>query len=354
MDKYEKFELMCPEKPQERIAFILNEITKEDIFEMCMGFEEQLYNHELKEREIDYSGLKSFLNGTILKPYTEMLIEYQNIEFQWEECVPMSQEDNWNSFYKTNANNIKITELVLLLYNSSSSNHGIDISFSNVRQTVKINNQTITNTILDALITKYKQSKLDYSKMSNEEARENIIALKDKKWFKEYCFDSRIKHSELSVENPTEELVRSYAESHSLKREITKEFLQLKLKELEKLKPEKKVGTKQKNNKIASLALDLSYLIRIESFLYQNKCEHIFDFELSNETCRIIYDYLDYWGLIRDNLTGKNPSTRHSYIAAMIKQYKKPLENYERDYFVFQHEFKIDYLWKLCHSKYRT
>ena len=329
-------------------AYNFNDLNYEEAFELCLGVVED-FDSKIMRTNIDYTEIRKFLKGNVLKRYSELLILRQQAWFYYEENFP-SFEEGWDVFYGHNTHAIEMTETLLMLINSISSKHGVDLSISNINDDkVRVNNKIITETIFNSLVEEYKKSKLDYLKITIEEARQGIRSFKDKSWFKNYCFDEEIKMSQLDVENPSDEMVGNYISGHFSKKDITKEFLELKLNELKAFKRKKKTGPKLKNNSIANLAIYLSYLIRLESFLSQGVCEHIFDFTLDNEACRIIYDYFDFWGLIVDNLTGKTPSARHSFIASMINERKKRYVNFERNDVIFYQERRIDNFWRLCH-----
>jgi len=120
---------------------------------------------------------------------------------------------------------------------------------------------------------------------------------------------------------------------------LESKYESLKAKQQEQNKP----GARDKNSRLARLALNLSYLYNFKTYWNQNEIKSIYDFPITNETYRFIYDYLNIWGLIETQNIYTDKELKTNYTKALIKQLRNKT-NFEYHKKKFKTEFEINFL----------
>lgn len=191
------------------------------------------------------------------------------------------------------------------------------------------------------MLKRFKETGLQFSKYTFDEAKEILLNKRDITWIQQYCKQRIVNYEfftseseEINWENPkeyvTNDIIEDYAYSHTIEREISRELL---LDRLQCLKNRLKTrpGARRKNNRVAKLAIRLYYLANLEEFIFSNKENDISKMKLKNSHCRLIYECLRHFNLIDDIDSQRNSTTPESYIKALINNYHKQA-NANKDY----------------------
>lgn len=241
---------------------------------------------------------------------------------------------------KKRADDLELTNLLIFLLEEIEN--GINVNFKSnlLNKNFNTKNDFLLKSIIDALKNEYVTRKLNEVNINDEEAELELLASEDRYWVRDYmsrfpnihyiheggCFyfeEYDIYTDEEDIqEYITTDMIEDYADEHYKFADITLDLLKEKQIELSS-KLKKNVGAKAKNDNIADIAECLSYLIRLNRFFYQNSCNDITKFPLSNQDCRLIHDVLVFFGLISDQKEKTNTTTTpENYIKAIIKNYR--------------------------------
>jgi hypothetical protein len=168
----------------------------------------------------------------------------------------------------------------------------------------------------EVFLKEFERLGLNETEYTKDEAIEAIHNFEDDDWFTDHGIDFH--DIEIDPESVTEDLIDSYRSEHYKPREITLELVNNSVSELELRQNRLKgrFGAKIKNLAIGELAKRLSYLHRIHQFFNPNEHTSIKEYPLSNLTCRLVYDYLEFWNLLSDdiihNVTTKEQRTNYA------------------------------------------
>lgn len=232
----------------------------------------------------------------------------------------------------------ELIETLIFLFENKNSNTSMTLKSGKLKNNnLKTSNKDISDALMEGLITKLIERNLNTDLLSYEDAKYEILNLKDidwiKNWIEKYIIENDLRNQvskefSININNPSEyidnDMINSYCEEHFSERPITLQFLYHQCDMITVSKKKKKAGAKPKNDSLASLAERLSYLIRLNRFLNQNEVNDISKFSISNKDCRLIHDYLVIFQLIPNQRERNNTTTTpENYIKALIQNYRK-------------------------------
>lgn len=304
-------------------------------FDLCFGYDKLISENilgnytRLFQDKYDYEEFKRIAIKTLIEPYYPLLWMY--IAFNRSNIIEQSITSIEKKSIKAVKDNIDLIQTLLFFFEAD-----IDQTTCTLRDTktiCKITSSLHLETIRDSLLLRFKESKMQYSKYTFEEAKEAILKLQDITWVQQYCKNHYTDYEyfisefgEPDWDNPeeyiTDDMIEDYAYDHDIEREITKELLLNRLQGF-KSRLNTKPGAKPKNNRIAVLAIKISYLIRLREFILDDNIIDISKMQLKNAHCRLIYECLRYFNLIDDVNNRGNSTTPESYIKALINNYYK-------------------------------
>lgn len=232
----------------------------------------------------------------------------------------------------------ELIETLIFLFENKNSNTSMTLKSGKLKNNNhKTSNKDISDALMEGLIAKLIERNLNTDYLSYDDAKYEILDLKDidwiKNWIEKYIIENDLRNQvskefSININNPSEyidnDMINSYCEEHFSERPITLQFLYHQCDMITVSKKKKKAGAKPKNDSLASLAERLSYLIRLNRFLNQNEVNDISKFSISNKDCRLIHDYLVIFQLIPNQRERNNTTTTpENYIKALIQNYRK-------------------------------
>ena len=317
------------------------------VFIKCMSREYHNFV-ELKlvptRHPLDYDKFNELLREKPFVKYSEILEWYQNAWISHHidgtnsiNEVYMKDEVQKNKLAK------KLIPFLISLMEGAKSKNGISISVTGYKDArYRINDKNITQAFIDSVIDVFKKNKLNSTSLTKEEAKEYIKNPDLKSNIILICKGLGISYESLNYNELPEQLITNTSQGFSKEREVTLDFLKIKMDEVEVMNKifKRKRGAKYKNRFLAPLVLDLSYLLRLEEFIFQDKCKHIYDFRLKNSDSEWILKYLEIWGLLGNRKT----TSGYMYISTLINSYKRKRGVYDRINNSEVNEVAIDYL----------
>ena len=270
----------------------MNRLSDETLakFCACFGFS----NHDIQRRKkpdetfyiemgLNVQAFKKMLIKNDMEEYTDLLLFYWHMQIIYSTKSSKYKVHNPENvmrirdFYEKD-----LTEtLVFLLDDKAGKN--TSITFQKSRNSTTKKNKDIIKNIISALISEYDKNNFNLEALTFEEAKEEIYYKYDREWIDNYLqemvrlnphifayefdeYNSEYNFNEVFEHFNDDLMVESYANEHYIKRDITLEFLKNRLSEIS-LATKKRVGAKPKNNHIAVIGTDLSYLKRIDRFI---------------------------------------------------------------------------------------
>lgn len=298
-----------------------NSPTKDDLFYLCM---EELKGRAENNGEINIEAHRDLLVRYHLQKYNNLFIDYQSNWFYRRDIFDEHIRWHENNDKKELPYKIKVSKVLkLLLSRETVPNNSLVVSFYDLYNKIDISDSKLFNQLKDVFVKEFERLGLNETNYTREEALEEIMEASDPDWFLDYgpvdCFDGIYIYPNLI----TEQLIEDYMNVHYKQREITLGLVDEAVTELEMIQSEKKgkAGAKIKNMNIGELAKRLSYIHRIQDFLNQNEYSTIKDFPLTNDTCRFIYEYFEFWGLLYGHVKfdRSEKDKRAHYIRSLIR-----------------------------------
>lgn len=319
-------------------------ITK---FCTCFGYSKHDFERRQKPEESVYlemgmnvSAFKKMLIKNDMEEYTNELLYYWYIQLLNAKHKTISKiQTSSEVMINRNEHEKDLTEMLIFLL-TDGDEADISITFQRSRNSLTKANKAIVKSVIDCLLNEYDKNNFNEEELTFEEAEEEIKLEYDKEWIKGYMKD-------IVKDNPSlfsfdlddykygdffdeafeicydDQMVEIYANEHYKKHEITLEYLNYKLTDV-KRKTKKKVGAKPKNEHIAVIGSNLSYLKRIDRFI-ENR-ENLTDInlvKLTNKDYRFIHDFLVFLNLIEDYSIKENTTTTpEKYIHTTLSQNK--------------------------------
>lgn len=218
---------------------------------------------------------------------------------------------------------IEQTEALIPFF--SAKNNSLKINISTSTEKGVLLDEKLVAIVRDSLLTTYKEKEYNKRNLTFEEAKNEIEAGVNSQWLDNYknrwLVRQTLRYRAFEVDDA---LVEKYAEEHYKEEEVTLEHL---VDRLGFLKGSMK-GAPAINDKLAQLAEKISYLIRFENFLKDEKCDDIENFTMTNEHCRFIFSCLSFFELLdKNNAQTVPPDKTHNYIRTTIKQYQEKRKN---------------------------
>lgn len=321
---------LCFLKPyKENESFIKSLLSKYPI-------NDDLYNRLLINTE-----LEEFAYHLKIMGLNEINKKAKVDRIEENDILPFDSTNEINSDKSTIENQVNenkeiIDTLIYLLENKNSAVNIVLKSGNLKNNNFKTQNNQITGAFIEGLKLNLKEKGLNKDYLSYDEAKVEILKLKDVEWIEDWLEKYLTENNMMNYNNlefsidinkPEEyidnDMINMYSEEHFAEKEITVEFLYHLYDQIKNDKRKKKAGAKPKNDNIASLAERLSYLIRLKRFLSQNEYHDISRYTIKNKDCRLIHDYLVFFGLIQDQKERKNTTTSpENYIKMLIKNYR--------------------------------
>lgn len=325
----QKFKLCFLNPYKENDSYIEMLIQKYPIDEN--SFHRLLFNTEIEEfaPKLKILGLNEMNKG--LQNENESILDDLPFDVVESDEIGLSREAK---LYQSK----ELIETLIFLFENKNSNTSMTLKSGKLKNNnLKTSNKDISDALMEGLITKLIERKLNTDFLSYEDAKYEILNLKDidwiKNWIEKYIIENDLRNQvskefSININNPSEyidnDMINSYCEEHFSERPITLQFLYHQCDMITVSKKKKKAGAKPKNDSLASLAERLSYLIRLNRFLNQNEVNDISKFSISNKDCRLIHDYLVIFQLIPNQRERNNTTTTpENYIKALIQNYRK-------------------------------
>jgi hypothetical protein len=292
-----------------------------------MGGPKISYEKSLEpEKQFNEVAHQEMLGGYRLLKFGDLLKDYQK---KWknrsDSMFKLRTEihEKYKSLLKLE---LEVSRTLKVFLICETKNKKLTVSFINPIDKVDINEIELQNLIKEVIVKEFEKLKLNETECTREEGLEDIINYEDIEWLFEYATPPFFDGMSINPEFITDELINSYVFVHYKPREITLGMVNNVITERERLLDERKskVGAKIKNLDIGELARRLSYLHVFEKFLNHNEFDSISDFPLSNITCRFIYDYFEFWGLLNDfiDFDIAEKEKRTNYIKSLIRNSK--------------------------------
>lgn len=213
---------------------------------------------------------------------------------------------------------IELTESLIPFFSSKIKSLKINISTSTEKAVLQ--DERLTSIIKEGLLSEYRNNKFNERCLTFEEAKKELQKGESQLWIDRYknrwLMKQALRHRDFHID---EALIEEYAKEHTTEEEVNLKHLQNKLSLLKAKK-----GRTATNDQQGQLIEKISYLIRFDRFLAQNKCSDIESYTISNEDCRFIFSCLSFFGLI-DKETAKSakPNETHNSIRTKFEQYRK-------------------------------
>ena len=298
------------------------------------GFNENFHG---KRDETDRQSHRDLLVRYGLQSYSDSLINYQ-IKWLDREDSLKKWKNNFDNFNKLELTyNLKISRILKMFLSRELNNNTIDVSISDLYDKINFGDINLINQVQGVFTKEFERLKLNETEYTKDEALEAIKLVDDPEWLGEFAYGDCFDGITVYFDFITEEIIENYMYVHYMPREITLDLVTNVVSDLENSLNERKekAGAKIKNLNIGELAKRLSYIHRIPQFLNQGKYKLITDFPLSNETCRFIYDYFEFWDLlvnvhVKFDISEKEK--RANYIKSLIRNNLNALKNGKVDF----------------------
>ena len=308
----------------------LDDIDLVSRFILCL-FEEKdelLLDMVYDNGEFDYQEFYEKFKDTAIKPFLHLLFEYQNLYFSLQEAKKELAETLYKNYRDAKIEQLKFTNLLLFIHEKLDLSYGINISFTNSsRKKIEIRDSEYLKYIYNSTIQFYVEKEFNYSNLTYDEAydtlrspiyKDNLIIAYETNGYK---------RAEIDIDNIPKSVIEYFAQTIARKRDVNYDFLIAKKREIENtLQVHKKnanPGRKFINQEVARIVLNVSYLIRLERFIYQDEYDTIFDMKFKNEDLELLYEYVLFWGLKSKEDIGSGFTNVDNW----IKNYKKLNEN---------------------------
>jgi len=295
-------------------------------FDLCL---EGLYNWKQEDTNDDgrsYEDFRDLLVKYELQDFADWLAEYQQVWIYVQDGVREHRKKLEDKEKNKRPHALRVSKILKMFLTTETREYrNLKISASDLTSKIDISGKELFDILKAGFINEFERLGLNETVLSSEEAREEIENGGDWEWEGEHEYEADLLPSDPWA-------VERYRLDHSKPRETTLEIVNMKIAEIEDIQKrlKKGVGAKIKNFACGELAKRLSYLYRIRPFLDQVEYSSITDFPLSNETCRFIFDYLEFWGSLPDGVKyeKKEKENRANYIKSLIRNninyFKKP------------------------------
>jgi len=315
-------------------------------FDLCM---ENMYDwefEELNDDEFNRESFRDFLVKYDLQDFTDWLIDYQKVWKNIDSSLDEHRKEKQNKETNEHPNALKVSKILKLLLSGETTEYrNLEISIRDITKTEKIDfaYKDLFDQLKVRFIKEFERLGLNNTELSTEEAKEEIENGGDWEWYEDHAYEADLLPSDPWA-------VERYRLDHYRPREISLEIVNRAIAEIEMIQDRSKrgVGAKVKNLAIGELAKRLSYLHRIQLFLNNNEYSSINNYPLSNKTCRFIYEYFDFWGLLNKDVkfVEEDKEKRANYIKSLIRinksHFKKKYSHDTTRDFMFFHDNNLE------------
>ncbi|MEI7502048.1 MAG: hypothetical protein WCJ61_02075 [Paludibacter sp.] len=311
----------------------LNNIPTEIVFTLLFGENSQFFF----ESELAYNKLKDQFEDCIIK--TSELLDKKKLMSFHDQLVQLQIYlmknglvviDYHEEFLIKQKSQLEIVEALYRIMQYKLSNKlNIELIIKGTyTNKVNLNDEKIINEFQKFLVTEFENQNLNEANLTFDEAKQEIDEYEDGDFIQEYLDNSYhhpFKGIIYDIENVPDDFINIYADVHYKKVETTIELVKTTLDDLKFSINNSKVkkGAKSKNKKLGNLALQLSYLYNFNEFINQNEIDSIYDFKISNDCFRFIYEYFEIWGVLKNKTSIDDDEHRANIIKSIISQIKK-------------------------------
>ena len=332
-------------------------ILTESIFTLCLGFITPHRPVFFKPSEFNGKELLKLLMRNDLEDYEDMLTEFQQRWINGDKFNNPLYRDKFKKDFLEYQ--IQIVELLMLKRNNSRKkpeSYDIDITIKKGIKNHKIHfsNRDFNLAIGKLLESEINKIKMFHSYLPQDEVKKCIVDSVDPEWnlLAMEIFDKNEFNLELEPPIISEDAIRKYAIEHSIKPKVIRnEMLESKYNSL-KIKQQalNKPGAHDKNSRKARLALGLIYLYNFKNYWEQSEIKSIYDFPISADIYRFVYDYLNIWGLIEKKSMSSDKELKTNYAKALINNFKSKVD-FEYNNAKFRKEYIIDLLHRIKYGE---
>jgi hypothetical protein len=295
-------------------------------FNLCLEGMYLFKNDEPTDDGRSYEDFRDLLVKYDLQDYTDLLVEYQQGWINHQEGLKEGREKREDGEKNLRPHSLKVSKILKMFMTTETRGYrNLKISVSDLTNKIDTAGKELFDQLKVGYINEFERLGLNETELTVEEAKEEVEDINEDGWFDEYgCTAAEILSEPYYLEK--------YRLDHYKPRETTLEIVNKAIVEIEDIQKrlKKGVGAKVKNLGYGELAKRLSYLHRIRPYLDQKEFSSINHIPLSNETCRFIFDYLEFWGSLPEGVKfeKKEKEKRANYIKSLIRNnvnyFKKP------------------------------
>jgi hypothetical protein len=295
--------------------------SKEVYFNLCL---ENLYDCEFEGINgdgIDRERFRDILVKYDLQQHTDWLIEYQVAWNHMQSGLEVAREKRESHINISRPYALKVAKILkMFLTGETREYRGIEISAKYRKEKIEVAGKDLFDQLKMGFIKEFERLGLNITELTTEEALEEIDNGGDWEWEGDHGYEADLLPSDPWA-------VDRYRQDHCRTREVTLEIVNQAISKIEMAQriSKKGAGAKVKNLGVGELAKRLSYLHRIRIFLNQNEFSSIKEIPLPNETCRFIYDYLEFWDSLPKGVEfeTEDKEKRANYIKSLIRNNEK-------------------------------
>lgn len=300
-------------------------------FDLCLENMGDLEFEELNDDEFNRETFRDLLVKYDLQDFTDWLIDYQIVWKYLQSILEKGREEKENRENNERPNALKVSRILKLFLSGETTEYSnLEISVREITKTktqkIDITGKDLFDQLKVGFIKEFERLGLNNTELTTEEAKEEIEDGGDWEWFTDHQHEADLLPSDPWA-------IERYRLDHYRPREVSLEIVNKAISEIEMIQEKGKrgVGAKIKNLGIGELARRLSYLHRIRLFLNNMEYTSIKDYPLSNDTCRFIYDYFDFWGILPELIKFEkdDKEKRANYIKSLIRN---NYNYFKRDY----------------------
>lgn len=291
--------------------------SNQKCFFLCM---EGFYLWKDEDADIDDFRRLEFRDLLVLsgmQHFTDDLIDYQ---LGWKlahDGLKIAREKREDRIKNSQPYALNIAKIVKMFLTGETTDYkNIVISARDLTQKIDVAGKELFDQLKEGFLKEFERLGLNETELTTQEAKEEVEDIVEGAWFDEYgCTAEEILSDPYFLEK--------YRLDHFKPRIVSMEIVNKAISEIElaQRRSKKGAGAKVKNLGVGELAKRLSYLHRIRQFLNQKEYSSIKEIPLSNETCRFIYDYLEFWNSLPKDVKFEKveKEKRANYIKSLIR-----------------------------------
>jgi len=257
-----------------------------------------------------------------LEEYAELFREYQKKWFM----VNFASNEMIIDKRKEALDIVSTIEMLQIIWNSEKSESGVEVSVKNINdKSATLNDKELSKAIKSYLLEKCNRIIPNTRRMTYSEAVETLSNHKADGWLKANGIEYPELINHIDLRETLYILSHEYVSNHSTNQEITLEYLKKTyLEYLEILKNNtSKKGAIPYNRETGELALRLYNLYHYNINEKLSKKEASPKLSNKNSSYKFIYEYLCYWGIIKDVYDKSDEYHKTSNIKSIVNQAMK-------------------------------